>query len=113
MSFCESNISRWTAPVCEIEFDRKTDFISKIRITFAQGYDENGKEIIVLEKTEKDCEFSDNIVRFNLSQEETLSFNENELVVIQVQIYDINGVPMISEKGIVGLNDVINEGVSW
>lgn len=109
----DNSIARWSAPTCELRFDVSVDFIKQIRITYAQGEGEDGKPKIKIVKTEADCEFSENIVRFGLTQDETLSLDPNELVQIEVQVYDIHGVPYVGETVIVGVKNVINEGVSW
>ena len=114
MGCTNDSISRWESPVCELLFgDVDTNFIEKIRVTFAQGRDENGKKRIVFEKTEKDFKFEGNRASFALTQEETLSLDPNEYLILQIQIYDKNGTPYVSDEGLVGVNDVINEGVSW
>lgn len=114
MGCTNNSISRWESPVCEITFgDVSTTFIDKIRVTFAQGRDGQGRKKIVLEKTEKDCQFGENSVSFSLTQEETLSLDPNEFLVLQIQIYDKNGTPYLSNEGLVSVGDVINEGVSW
>ena len=113
MGCADEAISRWSAPPVILEFPRSVDFIKKIRMTYAQGYDDNGKPKIVIEKTEADAVFSGNKVTFQITQEENLRLNAKEFVQIEVQIYDTNGVPIVSDAVRVRYQDVINEGVSW
>ena len=113
MGCADETISRWSAPRGVLAFPVSVDFIKQIRVTYAQGEDDNGKPRIVLVKTESDCEFKGNEVSFSLTQEETLSFNADEYVEIQVQIYDVNGVPYVGDEVRVRVSDVINEGVAW
>ena len=114
MGCADNQIARWSAPECELRFRISVEkFIKKIRITFAQGNDESGNPKIVVVKTEKDCEFSQNVIKFGLTQEETLSFDPNEYIQIEIQAYDIHGVPYIGDTIFAEVKDVINEGVSW
>lgn len=111
---CEGNgISRWSAPKNVLVFPLNVSFIEKIRITYAQGEDEDGKPLILFEKTEADCEFRENQVLYDLSQEETLMLDTKELVAIQVQGYDNRGVPFVGDVVYSTVDDVLNEGVSW
>jgi hypothetical protein len=114
MSCVSNSISRWESPICELRFKEiSANFVDKIRFTFAQRESYSDKEKIVIEKTEKDCIIGENTITFSLSQEETLMLDPNEYLVIQIQIYDKNGIPYVSSKGTALVRDVINEGVSW
>lgn len=113
MGCADNSISRWTAPTVELLFPRTVDFIRQIRITFAQGIDEKYRPKIVIVKTEADAEFEGNKVTFRLTQEDTLRLSADELVQIEVQVYDIHGVPFVGDAVKVRVQDVVNEGVTW
>lgn len=57
-----------------------TGLVENIRVSFAQ------KGTLVMEKDIKECEIVDNTVRVTLSQEETLLFDYNAFVEMQLKI---------------------------
>ena len=57
-----------------------TSLVENIRVAFAQ------KGVLVIEKDIKECEIVDNIVSITLSQEETLLFDYNAFVEIQLKV---------------------------
>jgi hypothetical protein len=81
------------------------DFVKKITITFAQGGE------IVIEKTESDCLFEENRVMFDFTQEETLKFDSEKLIEIQVKVLDINDKVFVSRIERKRVLDVINKEI--
>lgn len=57
-----------------------TALVERIRVSFAQ------KGNLVMEKDSDDCKLTDNIVRVTLTQEETLLFDYNAFVEMQLKI---------------------------
>ena len=113
MGCTDNALHRWTSPTIELAFPLSVDFIDKIRITFAQGVGDDGKPNIVIVKTEADATFEQNKVVFKLLQEDTLLLSADQLVSVEVQVYDVHGEPFVSDVVKVRAEDVINEGVSW
>ena len=71
---------RATTPTHEFTLGIDANLISKIRITYAQGGS------IVLTKNLEDVTIEGNVVKVNLTQDETRFFNTEQTVEIQVRI---------------------------
>lgn len=81
------------------------EFVSKILITYKQG------DKIVLEKTENDITFDGNVVSFEFTQEETLLFDKDIMVDIQVRVLTKGGQSLASQVWHKPIDDVLNDKV--
>ena len=82
---------RATTPTHEFELEFDATLISKIRITYAQSGD------IILTKNTEDITIEDNVARVRLTQEETIKFDENKTVEIQIRILTLGNDAPASE----------------
>lgn len=76
------------------------DEVAKLRIT----YEQNGK--IVMKKTKDECTFNEKQITVKLKQEETLKFDENASVRMQLKIRTTGG-DVIMSKVIKDTADVV------
>ena len=81
-----------TTPTHILTLPFDTETIAKVRVTYAQ------RDAIVLERTEDDCRLEGNAIIVELSQEETLKFDVNEYVKLQVKVLTKEGKILISNK---------------
>jgi hypothetical protein len=88
----------------ELPFDYE-QFVSKILITYKQG------DKIVLEKTENDIVFDGNVVSYELTQEETLLFDRDIIVDIQVRVLTKGEQSLASQVWHKPIEDVLNDKV--
>lgn len=108
---------RATTPKHQFVFNVDPTEFEKILITYKQG----GK--IVLEKTEADLEFEEElcectntvkyVASFRLTQEETKKFNATggSICQVQVRILTVNGEVLASDKKNISVQDVLNDEV--
>lgn len=83
---------RATTPTHEFELlDLDPTLISKIRITYAQS----GK--IIVTKNKEDITFEGNVAKVRLTQEETIKFDENKIVKIQIRVLTLGNDAPASE----------------
>lgn len=94
-----------TTPKHTFKIPFKTETIAILRVTYAQ------RDEIVVEKTEADCTLEGDEIIVKLSQEETLSFDENEFVKIQIRIITTDGEALVSNKIRLSVGDVLNKEV--
>ena len=80
---------RASTPTHEFEMPFGSEFYKRVLITYKQN------DEIVLEKTERDVSWSGNVMSLTLTQEETLKFNDNVSVVIQIRVltHDDKSIP--------------------
>lgn len=76
---------RGTTPTLKFIFPVNTNLIEKCYITFVQGRD------TVLEKTKEDCEVLETELHLPLTQEETLKFDDNDEIEIQIRVKTTDG----------------------
>lgn len=76
----------------------------KLRITYEQG----GK--IVLQKETKDCAIKENSVEVKLSQADTLRFDSNTVVRIQLKLLTTGGDALVSNLIKKTTNIVLDKG---
>lgn len=94
---------RASTPYHEFELPFKYEYyVDKLLITYSQ----NGN--IVLEKTETDVSFNENIVSFTLTQEETKLFKKG-LVEVQVRVYTTGKQSIVSDMIYFFAEDVLND----
>lgn len=86
-------VVRGSTPSHEFDIIYDSEYIQDVWITYGQ----NNKEIFT--KTRKDCVFQNNIVRIQLTQEETYMFSSRYRLDIQIKIKLFDKV-LISEEPI-------------
>ena len=79
--------------------------ISAIFITYQQD------QVTKIEKELSDCEFADGTVSVKLSQEDTLKFDDNAIIKIQIRVKLISGAVTKSEIIETFTDDVLKDGV--
>lgn len=98
---------RGTTPrhVFSIPFD--TSLLKEVMITYAQNDDE------VLRKDIGDCTLIEKAVVVELSQEETLKFDHNRNVQIQMRLLTVNDEALASNIVVVSVGNVLNDEVLY
>ena len=100
-------ITRGTTPTLIFSFDIDLSDVDKINVAFKQ------KEKMVLEKTEKDCviDKENQTISITLSQEDTLSFSEENKTSIQIRLLFVDGsadaTDIMEEK----IGKILKEGI--
>ena len=94
---------RGTTPTHTFNLPFPTKIISRVNITYSQG----GK--VVLEKNTDDCKLGESSIVVELSRVETLLFNENEFIKIQITYADAEGKVHESEVLRLEAGEVLNE----
>lgn len=97
---------RGTTPTHTFTLPFDTSMISKLRVIYQQS------DRTVLVKTEKDCTMEGNTISYKLTQAETLRFDSNTTVEIQIRVLTETGEALVSRvhKTSVGIcleNDVL------
>ena len=82
---------RATTPTHIFSLPFETSLLKKILITYKQD------DAIILEKTEADCTLDGNDVKIVLTQEETLLFDTENRVFIQLRILTTDGKALASD----------------
>ena len=97
---------RGTTPRYKIKlpFDIKT-VVSDLRVTFEQ------ENVEVLTKKLEDCTVDRDILSVWLTQEETLSFNANILVKVQVKILEHDGNVVSHQPRLESCKEILNEEI--
>ena len=98
-------MKRGTTPTHIFGIPFEAELIDKIRVSYAQG------SAIVLEKTEADCTIESGVIRCKLTQEETLGFDHNAAVDIQVKVLTVSGDVLASDPVRVSVGKILNEEV--
>lgn len=80
-----------TTPTHNFRTSFDTTLIESLKIVYKQGDD------IVLTKNAEDCTISRGVISTTLTQEETLSFNYDEVVRIQVRILTKDKKSLVSD----------------
>ena len=80
-----------TTPTHTFNIPFSTDLIEKVRITYAQH------GVTVLTKEKEDCQFEENKIICKLTQEDTLKFDGNTQVEIQIKVRTVGGEVPISK----------------
>lgn len=83
---------RATTPTHIFTLPFDTSLLKEIRVTYAT----EGKDII-LQKTEADCTLDGSDIKIELTQEETLLFEAQNRVLIQLRVLTTDGKVMASE----------------
>lgn len=96
---------RGTTPTHIFNLPFAASTISKLRLTYAQNGD------TVLEKTETDCTFDGNTVSVKLSQEESLLFEEQYKVELQLKALTTDGETMATAIKAISVGRILNEEV--
>lgn len=97
---------RGTTPTFTFTLPFEADgLITDLRVTFAQG-DET-----VLEKSIADCTLDGAKIGLNLTQEETLKFNHEKTIKIQVKVKFSDGSVAAAKPCFVFCREILNEEV--
>ena len=96
---------RGTTPTQIVNLPIDTSIVKKVRITYSQG----SKTIV--EKTEQDVAMSDKTIRFNLTQEETLSFSATTTVRVQIKVLTTANFVHACRIKCITVDDILNEEV--
>ena len=75
--------------IFKIPFDTST--VEKVKVSYAQ------KDNLILSKDTEDCILLDDTISVELTQEDTFSFNKNDLVQIQVRVLTKGGQVLSSD----------------
>jgi len=97
---------RGTTPTLNFTLPMAASTVTSCNIAFKQG------KSIVLEKTKSDCTTpagNDKVLSLTLTQAETLSFDAQESLLIQMRIL-VGNVAMASQIITVCVNDIIKDG---
>ena len=82
-------MTRGTNPTCTLTLPVDTSTLKTVRVTFAQGWHK-------IFKTGADLTMEGNIVKVDLTQEETLSFADDKRVEVQLKALSNTGKILIS-----------------
>lgn len=103
---------RATTPTHIFELDLDRNYIDKMNITYSQGEKPNNR--IILEKTEVDVTFNEektNECSITLTREESLLFDPEESIDIQIVVLAPNGRILASDEIWVACEDLLNPEV--
>lgn len=97
---------RGTTPWIELILDGCEDIgtYKTILITLQQG-------TIEINKSKEELTIEENVIRFQLTQEETLGFKRGKTVQIQLRAVDESGNAIASDIITASVSDVLNEEV--
>ena len=96
---------RGTTPTHIFTLPFGEEMIQTIKVYYAQGGE------VVLAKDKESCLFEGNSVMVSLSQEETLLFDENVWVEIQIRVLTLGGQALASDIMRVNCLDVLSDEV--
>lgn len=96
---------RGSTPTHVFRLPISTELIKALRITYVQ------KQKTVLEKTEQDVTMDGTTISLRLTQEETLAFNAECRVKIQLKVLTVNEEVLASRITEVFVEQVLNEEV--
>lgn len=82
---------RGTTPLHTFRLTFDAEFISKVRILYAQN------DTVVLAKETKDCNLEGSAIKVKLTQEDTLAFDSQYPVEIQVRVLLTGGDALASK----------------
>lgn len=94
-----------TTPTHIFRLSIDTDTIQKLRITYRQ----NGMDVMTLK--ESDVEFTENSIKYTLSQEETLKFQAGAAVEVQLKVLTTQGAVIASPVITLGIDKILNTEV--
>lgn len=81
---------RGTTPRNTFSLPFSTDIIERVKIIYAQNNQ------ILMVKTNVDCSFGDKVITVQLTQTDTLKFDHQSMVEIQVRILTVDGNALAS-----------------
>ena len=96
---------RGTTPTHIFNVPFSTSLIKELRISYAQD------GLIVLEKTEATATLTDNTISVELTQEETLSFNDKKNIALQVKVLTTDGKVLATQIQQVRVDRCLSEEV--
>lgn len=98
-------MNRGTTPTHTFNIPFDVAIIDKIRITYAQC------DKVVLVKSKDDCRMDGTVISLKLSQADTLMFEGNKVVSIQLTVVTTGGDCLKSDILCVGVRECLDEGV--
>lgn len=96
---------RGTTPKLEFELPFDTNLVAEAFITFSQ------RSNVILHKTYKDCESEGQTMCLKLTQEETLSFDGNCPIEIQIRVRTTAGEALASDIFEEYIDQILKDGV--
>lgn len=94
-----------TTPSQYFELPFPTSLLEKVSVTYRQK-----KKVILIKRTE-DCVLQDNYVIVPLTQEDTLMFNPNYIVEVQVKVKTLNGEVMGCDEYRLAVEEIFDKEV--
>jgi hypothetical protein len=95
---------RGTTPALEFSLPFDSSHVKKMSLVFSQ------KRHVVIEKSLSDVEWTTEGISLLLTQEETLSFDPDELVAIQIRIVTDDDQAVASDIITTRIGDVLRDG---
>lgn len=99
------SLIRGTTPTYQFELPFQINLIKTAFVTFAQG------EQIIVNRELTECQCEVNTLEITLTQKETLAFNTNDPIQIQIRVLDKGENALASEIWTEFAEDVLYEGV--
>lgn len=97
-------MTRGTTPVISLRLPFSADALSDFYITFSQN------RTVLFEKTKNDCEIEDNIIKFRLTQEDTLRLKSDITVEFQIRAVAVSGDRIASDIMQTTANRILKDG---
>ena len=97
---------RGTTPELTFNLPFETDTIKSLYVTFTDK-----EKNVLLEKTEADFTLSGSTIKGELSQEETLLFEERTKVRMQIRILTTDGKALKSKVFVIDVDELLKDGV--
>ena len=97
---------RGTTPELTFNLPFDTSNIKKLYVTIEDKNQNN-----ILEKTEADCTFSGSVVKLELSQDETLLFEERTRIRAQIRVLTKEGKALKSKVLTIYIDELLKDGV--
>lgn len=94
-----------TTPKQYFELPFSTSLLEKVSVTYRQ------KERNVLVKRTEDCIYEDNYIIVPLTQEDTLLFNPNHVVEVQIKVKALNGEVMGCDEYRLAVEEIFDKEV--
>lgn len=97
---------RGTTPTHQFALPFDAGMITKLSVTYSR---ENGE--VVVKRRKEECEMIGNIISVTLSQQESLSFQPDEIVEVQIKLSTDGGNVLASPKYRIAVEDALDTEV--
>lgn len=94
-----------TTPIHTFDIPLKKSIIRSVKITYKQGDD------IILCKRTGDCEIEDGKIVTHLTQEDTLRFECDKIIKIQLRVFTNDGESLVSDVMRRGIHECLDDEV--